>query len=148
MNPREVTLVQICESVSTTDRSLEHLVRELEGFETIRQRTLYVLQRLPMNVQRDFLEDARFRIAMENFIPGQGWTLWMASPGPIGSGSRCVVLRPRLAISSEAFAYYVIAHEFAHAHLWNGPWGEITDVEQAADALAANWGFVRPAQWR
>ena len=41
--------------------------------------------------------------------------------------------------------YYVIAHEFAHAYLRNGGWGEILDREEAADALAAHWGFPRPA---
>lgn len=148
MDPSEAPLHEVCEFLSTMDESLERLVDELAGHETIRLRTLDVLRRLPHEVQRDFLQDARFRIAMENFVPGQGWTLWMPSPGPIGAGSRCVVLRPRLAISSEAFAHYVIAHEFAHAFLWNGPWGEITDVEEAADALAASWGFVRPATWR
>ena len=69
----------------------------------------------------------------------------MATPGPVGSSSRCVVLRPRLADCPEAFAYYVIAHEFAHAYLRNGGWGEITDIEEAADALAESWGFRRPA---
>jgi hypothetical protein len=68
----------------------------------------------------------------------------MATPGPIGSGSRCVVLKPRLADCSEAFACYVIAHEFAHAFLRNGGWDAITDPEEAADALAASWGFERP----
>lgn len=106
---------------------------------------LAVLDALPNDVQRDFLDDPRFRVALEEYVPGQGWTLWMASPGPIGNGSRCVVLRPRLATCSEAFAFYVIAHEFAHAFLRNGGWGDITDVEEAADALAASWGFLRPA---
>lgn len=106
---------------------------------------LAVLNELPEVVQRDFLDDPRFRVTLENFVPGQGWTLWMASPGPVGSGSRCVVLRPRLAHCSEGFAHYVIAHEFAHAYLRNGAWGEITDVEEAADALAESWGFRRPA---
>lgn len=99
---------------------------------------------LPDSVQRDFLDDPRFRVTLENYVPGEGWSLWMPVPGPNGSVSRCVVLRPRLAHCSEAFAYYVIAHEFAHAFLRNGGWGEITDVEDAADALAASWGFVRP----
>jgi hypothetical protein len=54
------------------------------------------------------------------------------------------VLRLKLSHCDEAFAFYVIAHEFAHAFLRNGPWGDITDVEQAADALAATWGFCRP----
>jgi len=106
---------------------------------------LAVLSQLPEPVQRDFLDDPRFRVTLENFVPGKGWTLWMAVPGPQGSSSRCVVLRPRLATCSEAFAFYVIAHEFAHAYLRNGGWGDITDVEEAADALAASWGFRRPA---
>ncbi len=119
----------------------------LEAFadcEPLRVRVFTVLSRLPEVVQRDFLDDPRFRIALENFVPGEGWSLWMASPGPVGSGSRCVVLRPKLADCSEAFALYVIAHEFAHAHLHNGGWGEITDIEEAADALAASWGYQRP----
>ena len=109
-----------------------------------------VLDRLPEPVQRDFLDDPRFRIALENYVPGEGWSLWMASPGPVGSSSRCVVLRPRLAECHESFAHYVIAHEFAHAFLRNGGWGDITDIEEAADALAASWGFSRPADpaWR
>jgi len=121
----------------------------LESFaacESLRNRVLAVLCRLPDAVQRDFLDDPRFRITLENFVPGEGWTLWMASPGPVGSGSRCVVLRPRLADCSEAFAHYVIAHEFAHAFLHNGGWGDITDIEEAADALAASWGFTRPPE--
>jgi len=104
-----------------------------------------VLHALPDHVQRDFLDDPRFRISIDNYVPGKGWTLWMATPGPIGSGSRCVVLRLKLSHCSEAFAHYVIAHEFAHAFLRNGPWGDILDVEEAADALAASWGFCRPA---
>ena len=111
----------------------------------MRSRVLAVLHLLPETVQRDFLDDPRFRITLENHVPGEGWSLWMASPGPIGSGSRCVVLRPKLADCSEAFAHYVIAHEFAHAYLRNGGWGDITDIEVAADALAASWGFNRPA---
>lgn len=111
----------------------------------LKVRVLTVLFAIPEHVQQDFLQDPRFRISIDNYVPGQGWTLWMATPGPIGSGSRCVVLRLKLAHCSEEFAHYVIAHEFAHAFLRNGPWGEILDVEEAADALAATWGFVRPA---
>ena len=116
--------------------------------ETLRQRLLTVLNALPDTVQRDFLDDPRFRVTVDNFVPGQGWTLWMDSPGPMGSGSRCVVLRTRLRDCSEGFACYVIAHEFAHAFLHNGGWGDITDSEDAADALAASWGFRRPTHER
>lgn len=95
-------------------------------------------------MQQDFLGDHRFRVELDNYEPGKGWTLFMPTPGPDGGGSRCVVLKPKLDAASEAFAQYVIAHEFAHAFLRNGGWGEITDVEEAADALAATWGFCRP----
>lgn len=118
---------------------------EFAEFEPLQTRVLNVLNSLPEHVQRDFLDDPRFRVTLEKFVPGKGWSLWMASPGQIGCGSRCVVLRPNLAWRSEAFAHYVIAHEFAHAFLRNGSWGDISDVEESADALAASWGFVRPS---
>ena len=104
-----------------------------------------VLESLPTEVQQDFLSDPNFHITMENFVPGKGWTLWMALPASQGRDtSRAVVLRPRLAECNLAFGLYVIAHELAHAYLRNGGWGEIIDREQAADALAASWGFPKP----
>ena len=114
------------------------------GFEPLPQRVQAVLDALPCEVQRDFLDDPRFQVAIDNFEPGKGWTLTMDLPCPSGSGSRCVVLKRKLAELDEDFALYVIAHEFAHAYLRNGGWGEITDREEAADALAASWGFARP----
>lgn len=113
-------------------------------YPALQQRVLSVLQQLPDEVQRDFLDDPRFGVAIDNYEPGTGWTLFMPTPGPLGQGSRRVVLRPKLDKASEQFASYIIAHEFAHAFLRNGGWGEITDVEEAADALAASWGFHRP----
>lgn len=115
-----------------------------------------MLQSLPDNVQQDFLTDPRFGMDIDNFEPGKGWTLFMPTPGPLGMGSRRVVLKPRLDSGPEEFAHYVIAHEFAHAFLRNGGWGRITDPEEAADALAATWGYDRPTslfrqliqQWR
>jgi len=120
------------------------LLEPLSDCTELRERVQAVLHQLPHNVQRDFLDDARFRMTLESYVPGEGWSHWMAVPGPIGFESRCVVLRRRLATCSPAFAYYVIAHELAHAFLRNGGWGEITDIEEAADALAASWGFRRP----
>ncbi|MGB7345992.1 MAG: hypothetical protein WBD20_17370 [Pirellulaceae bacterium] len=107
-------------------------------------RVLHVLNALPDDIQEDFLDDPRFQITVDNFQEGKGWTLVMDLPGADGGGSRCVVLKPKLATCDEAFAWYVIAHEFAHAFLRNGGWDDITDPEEAADALAAHWGFVRP----
>lgn len=112
----------------------------------LQERVLSVLQALPGDVQRDFVDDPRFGTAIDNYEPGKGWTLFMPTPGPPGEGSRRVVLRPKLEVASDSFAKYIIAHEFAHAFLRNGGWGEITDVEEAADALAASWGFYKPAE--
>ena len=112
----------------------------------LQQRVLLVLEQLPPEVQRDFLEDHRFSVTIDNYEPGVGWSFVMPTPGLLGKGSRCVVLRPKLEAASEQFAMYVIAHEFAHAFLRNGGWGEITDIEVAADAMAASWGFQRPQQ--
>jgi len=44
---------------------------------------------------------------------------------------------------SAAFVRYIVAHEFAHAWLRNGGWGEIADREEAADAVAASWGYAK-----
>lgn len=130
---------------SETDTLFTAYLEPFAQIEPLRQRVLTVLQALPESVQQDFLEDPRFRVALENYEPGRGWSVWMHLPDPNGQGSRCVVLKRKLADCGEAFATYVIAHEFAHAFLRNGGWGEITDREEAADHLAADWGFPRPA---
>ncbi|MFK8112845.1 MAG: hypothetical protein AB8B91_11615 [Rubripirellula sp.] len=121
--------------------------------EPLRSRVQDVLEALPKEVQQDFLTDSRFTVSLDNYAPGKGSMVFMAPPGTDAAGaqtvSRCVVLKPKLADCSREFATYVIAHEFAHAFLRNGPWGEITDIEEAADALAASWGFPKPAsRWR
>ena len=124
--------------------SFHNYIEPFADYPVLQQRVLAVLRSLPAEVQQDFLEDSRFGVAIDNYEPGKGWTLFMPTPGPPGQGSRRVVLRPKLNYASEGFANYIIAHEFAHAFLRNGGWGEITDVEEAADALAATWGYVRP----
>jgi len=130
-------------TTSTSDEFATYL-HPFRQLPNLQKRVLFVLRALPPDVQQDFLGDHRFRVELDNYEPGKGWTLFMPTPGPDGGGSRCVVLKPKLDAASEAFAQYVIAHEFAHAFLRNGGWGEITDVEEAADALAATWGFCRP----
>lgn len=103
-----------------------------------------VLSRLPELIRSDFSDDPLFQITLEDYSQQQGWRLFMVCPSTTTSVSRCVVLRRKLEDATEEFAQYVIAHEFAHAYLRNGGWGEITDIEEAADALAASWGFQRP----
>lgn len=111
----------------------------------LRGRVVKVLAEMPPDVVAGLLNDPCFQIAIDNHVPGRGGTVWMACPGDVvWKGSRSVVLKRRLAEGVEAFAHYVIAHELAHAHLWNGAWGQISDPELAADALAASWGFSRP----
>ncbi len=110
----------------------------------LRQHVAQVLHALPREVQDDFLSDATFRVTLEDYTPQLGWRMFMACPSPEQRVTRCVVLRGRLEHADSLFALYIIAHEFAHAYLRNGGWGEITDIEEAADALAASWGFTRP----
>jgi len=122
----------------------DYVERSIEEPE-LRMRVVAVLAAIPQDVVAGLLNDPCFQIALDNHVPGRGGTVWMACPGDVvWKGSRSVVLKKRLSDCAEAFAHYVIAHELAHAHLWNGGWGDITDPEHAADALAASWGFSRP----
>ncbi len=127
-------------------RTVRRYIEPFAEHQALAQRVLTVLRALPDPVWRDFQDDPRFRLALDDYDPENGRTVWLAPLGPGGNGSRCVVLKARLADCPEAFAYYVIAHELAHAYLRNGGWGEIEDAEAAADALAASWGFVRPSE--
>ena len=126
-------------------QAFDQYVVSFAQYPCLQQRIRNVLLALPENVQRDFLDDSRFGVEIDNYEPGKGWSFFMPAPGPDGVAARRVVLRPKLDSASEEFATYVIAHEFAHAFLRNGGWGDITDGEEAADALAASWGFARPA---
>ena len=128
--------------------SLARIAEQLQSFAShprLQAHVSIVLLRLPMTVQADFNDDPSFQITLEDYSPEQGWKLFMACPSATSPVTRCVVLRHRLEYASHEFAQYVIAHEFAHAYLRNGGWGDITDIEEAANARAANWGFPRPA---
>jgi len=123
------------------------LCKYLEAFDefpVLRKRVSRVLSSLPAEVQEDFCTDRTFRIMLEDFVPGQGSKMFMSLPESVERVSRCVVLREKLNRAPENFALYVIAHEFAHAFLRNGGWGEISDNEDAADALARSWGYAKP----
>lgn len=110
----------------------------------LQARVEHVLCALPEEIQQDFLDDTTFRVTLEDYTPENGWRMFMECPSPATRMSRCVVLRSRLDSADESFALYIIAHEFAHAFLRNGGWGEISDAEDAADALADHWGFPKP----
>ena len=119
-------------------------LQAFEQYKPLQRRVLHVLNTLPKEIQQDFLSDPCFTISPDNYVPGEGSTVFMATPEGGGLSSRTVVLKLRLSECDEAFAHYVIAHEFAHAYLRNGPWGDISDTEDAANALAASWGFPVP----
>ena len=118
-------------------------LQSFEHCQPLGQRVLQVLSALPTEVQQDFVTENCFSVLLNNYIPGEGSSVFMAA-GEASISSRSVVLKPRLSECEEAFAHYVIAHEFAHAYLRNGPWGNVFDPEEAADALAASWGFPSP----
>ncbi len=123
----------------------DEYLAEFAEYPRLRATLERVLESLPTSIQEDFLSDSSFHVTLENFVPGEGSKLFMPCPVSIQAVSRQVVLRPKLEKASEKFALYVVAHEFAHAYLRNGGWQEYTDREEAADALAASWGYSRPA---
>lgn len=127
----------------TQHRPFSRFLAPFSNHPSLLQRVRMVLDQLPKSVLDDFLSDQQFAVSLDNYVPGKGWSLWMGMPGEDGSGSRAVVLREKLDGCNEDFALYIIAHEFAHAHLYNGGWGDIADPEDAADALAASWGFPK-----
>ena len=102
-----------------------------------------VLATLPGPVRQDLLDDPSFRLS--DYEPGPGVVAHVPVGVPEGRrASRSVVLKRTLRHRPQAFVRYVIAHEFAHAHLRNGGRWPGDDPEHAADALAAAWGFPRP----
>ncbi len=127
-----------------SDAEFEPYICDFADCPPLGDRVLHVLKSLPHEVQRDFLDDPRFRVTVEQYVEGRGWTVFMNVPGAVGSGSRSVVLRPKLSKAPLAYAYWVIAHEFAHAFLRHGDGGDTTHLERDADATAAEWGFARP----
>ena len=112
--------------------------------ETLKERVLHVFSALPEDVRNEFMRDPGF--SMGTYDTGRPGGARLLIPCPqIARGSRLVTLERSLGIRSRAFAHYVIAHEFAHALLWNRARHPAEDPEIAADSLAAEWGFPRPA---
>ncbi len=104
--------------------------------------SVVVVRALPVEVRADLMGDAGFSLC--DYEPGAGgFAVPVAVPGASGC-SRSVVLKRTLRARPGAFVRWLIAHELAHAYLRNGGRWAGEDPEQAADALAAAWGFARP----
>lgn len=103
-----------------------------------------VLEAMPPDVVRGLVGDDSFVVVEYDAAPGGKGTFVVPSlgKGPV----RAVVLKTRMWRRETAFIRWVIAHELAHAHLGNRGRHEGEDPELAADALAAEWGFPRPAR--
>lgn len=137
------------------DSNFDSLLQAFDAEDPLRKRVESVLRALPCDVIEDFLADPKLHIhpidrkatqsQRRTLVSEQSSSLaFLTLPGKDGRSSRCITLKRKLASDPLVFCYYVIAHELAHAHLHNGRWGEILDREEAADALAAEWGFVKP----
>jgi hypothetical protein len=102
-----------------------------------------VLSDIPVVVRDDLMSDPSFHLC--DYEPGPGVVMQvpMRLPGR-NRASRSVVLKRTLRHRSEPFVKWLIAHEFAHAHLRHGGRYPGEDPESAADALAAEWGFPKP----
>jgi hypothetical protein len=115
---------------------------DLDGF--LHGHVARVVAALPSHVRADLIGDPDFR--MSDYEPGPGVVMRVRVGMPQRSKpSRGIVLKRTLRHRPESFVRYVIAHELAHAHLRNGGRFAGDDPERAADALAADWGFPRPA---
>jgi hypothetical protein len=107
--------------------------------DTLQPHVADVLAELPEGILRDFLSDPDFMLC--DYEPGPNRTMNV----PIQLGGRTVILKRTLRSRPREFIRWVIAHELAHAHLRNAGRYPGEDPERAADALAATWGFPRPA---
>ena len=101
---------------------------------------LAVLHAMPEGVRAGLMADPLFR--MSDYDPAMGLLVPVASPGR-GRPARSVALKRTLLSKPTGFVRYIIAHELAHAYLWNAGRHVGEDPEAAADALAAEWGFAR-----
>jgi hypothetical protein len=110
----------------------------------LRSHVQAVMVELPPVVLVDLLDDPAFTLS--DYDPGAGRVFHVPVGLPVrGRPGRSVVLKRTVLRRPEAFVRWVIAHELAHAHLRNAGRFPGEDPEHAADALASEWGFPKPA---
>ena len=109
----------------------------------IRDHIAVVMQSLPDEVRADLMDDREFVLC--DYDPGP--EVVMQVPMRFRGGSkpgRSVVIKRTIKRRPVPFVRWVIAHELAHAYLRHGGRWPQEDPEQAADSLAAEWGFPKP----
>lgn len=108
--------------------------------------TALVVSALPAEVRHDLMSDRNFHLCDYEPRAGVGFVVPMRIAHK-NRASRSVVLKRTLRHRSDAFVKWLIAHELAHAFLRHGGRWPGEDAEEAADGLAAEWGFPRPSFW-
>ncbi len=124
----------------------DHLDLWLHGFDlsdAIRPHVRWVVTQLPDVVKTDLVEDPSFFLCEYEY--GRMSHIPVGTPR-VGNPGRSVALRKTLRDREQPFIHWLIAHELAHAFLRNKGRFPDEDPEHAADALAAEWGFPRPAR--
>ena len=127
------------------DESLQEWLTGFNLHESLRHHVWDVLLTLPQAVRADLVEDPAFHLG--DYEPGRAFQVRVNLPAA-RSVSRSVILKRSLRDRPPEFVRWVIAHELAHAHLRNAGRYPGEDPENAADALAAEWGHPRPQDWR
>ena len=109
--------------------------------------TAHVLFALPEAVRSELSADPPVIFCDYDPTPGAMMHVPVGMPGKVRP-SRTVVLKRTLRDRPAPFVRWLIAHELAHAYLRNAGRWPGDDPEVAADALAGEWGFPRPAMPR
>jgi hypothetical protein len=127
---------------------IDHWLRPFALDEHLHAHAAEVIASLPHDVRRDLMDDPAFTMCDYEPGPGRVFNVPVKLPAKSRGPGRAVVLKRTLRRRPVAFVRWVIAHELAHAHLRNGGRWPGDDPEHAADALAGNWGFPKPADFR
>jgi len=127
-------------------KDIDHWLTSFRLDPFVHRHVAVVLAQIPAPVRDDLMGDPTFHLC--DYEPGPGVVMQVPMRLPARNrASRSVVLKRTLRHRPEKFVTWLIAHEFAHAHLRHGIRFPGEDPESAADGLAAEWGFPKPGSW-
>jgi hypothetical protein len=129
-----------------TPDQIDAWLRPFRLVQSLHDHATHVLMALPEMVRLDLSSDPP--VTFWDYDPTPGVMLHVPVGPPGRRPARTVVLKRTLAHRPTPFARWLIAHELAHAYLRNAGRWPGDDPETAADALAGEWGFPRPASPR